>query len=61
MLLHCISPIKKDLNYRFLEILASGGFLLSPQNELTAFYFEEGKEFDTYVNEVDLVDKITRR
>ncbi len=49
----------KDINYRFLEILASGGFLLSPKNETTSIYFDEGKEFDTYTNEIDLIDKIT--
>lgn len=52
------NPNNKDLNYRFLEILASGGFLLSPKNDVTSFYFEDGKEFDSYTNEVDLLDKI---
>ena len=52
------NPNNKDLNYRFLEILASGGFLLSPKNEVTSLYFEDGKEFDSYVCDVDLIDKI---
>ena len=52
------NPNNKDLNYRFLEILASGGFLLSPKNDVTSLYFEDGKEFDSYVNDVDLIDKI---
>lgn len=52
------NPNKKDINYRFLEILASGGFLLSPYNELTSVYFEEGKEFEIYTNSDDLIDKI---
>lgn len=52
------NPNNKNLNYRFLEILASGGFLLSPYNELSSFCFEEGKEFETYINSSDLIDKI---
>jgi len=48
----------QKINYRFFEILASGGFLLSPYNELYSTYFEEGKEFDYYIDEVDLVDKV---
>ncbi len=48
----------KDLNYRFLEILASAGFLLSPVSEITSLHFEEGKEFDSYDDEIDLVDKV---
>lgn len=52
------NPNNKDLNYRFLEILASGGFLLSPDNEITALHFEDGKEYDSYLDEIDLVDKV---
>ena len=58
VLLSMLNPNNKDLNYRFLEILASGGFLLSPYNKITSLYFDEGKEFDTYTSEVDLVDKV---
>ena len=46
------------MNYRFLEILASGGFLLSPVNEITTLHFDEGKEFESYDDEIDLVDKV---
>ena len=52
------NPNNKDLNYRFLEILASGGFLLSPVNEITTLHFDEGKEFESYDDEIDLVDKV---
>lgn len=52
------NPNKKAINYRFLEILASGGFLLSPYNETTSIHFEEGKEFEIYTNSDDLIDKI---
>lgn len=52
------NPNKKHLNYRFFEILASGGFLLSHYDEASLYNFEEGKDFDSYDNETDLIDKV---
>ena len=52
------NPNKKHLNYRFFEILASGGFLLSHYDEVSFLNFEEGKDFDSYENDIDLIDKV---
>lgn len=51
-------PGKQSINYRFFEVLASGGFVISPNFSETAFNFEEGKEYESYSSAVDLVDKI---
>lgn len=48
----------KNLNYRFLEVLASCGFLIAPFNKSVVSNFEEGKEFETYSSDSDLIDKI---
>ena len=48
----------KLINYRCMEILASGGFLISPYSELITRTFEDGKEIETYKNDSELVDKI---
>ena len=48
----------KDINYRFLEVLVSGGFLIAPYNKKIIKYFDDGKEFETYSNDYELVDKI---
>jgi spore maturation protein CgeB len=48
----------KNINYRCLEILSSGGFLISQFNEEIIKYFEDGKELETYTNANDLTDKI---
>ncbi|MBQ8887267.1 MAG: glycosyltransferase [Candidatus Gastranaerophilales bacterium] len=48
----------KNLNYRFLEVLASGGFLIAPHNNKIVKYFEDGKEFETYSSDFELIDKI---
>jgi len=48
----------KDINYRCLEIMASGGFLIAPYNKNIIKTFEDGKEFETYLNVEDLADKI---
>lgn len=53
-----LNPNKANINYRFFEILASGGFLLSHYDECSLYNFEEGKDFETYDNEIDLVDKV---
>ena len=52
------NPDKLAINYRFFEILASGGFLLSHYDESSLYNFEEGKDFEAYDNEIDLVDKV---
>lgn len=48
----------KPLNYRCLEIMASGGFLLAPYNTIITKYFDDGKEFETYKSISELTDKI---
>lgn len=49
---------KKNLNYRCLEILASGGFLITPYNKYTVKQFDDGKDVETYKNFSELSDKI---
>ena len=49
---------KKSINYRCLEILASGGFLIAPYNTKIIKLFEEGKEFESYKSFTELEDKI---
>ena len=53
-----INPNKKNINYRFFEILASCGFLMSYYNEKSLYNFEEGKDYEVFDDEIDLVDKI---
>ncbi len=48
----------KSVNYRCLEIMASGGFLISQYNPKLVKYFDEGKEIETFKNAEDLTDKI---
>lgn len=48
----------KSVNYRFLEVLASGGFLIAPYNKKIVKYFEDGKEFESYSNSDELIDKV---
>lgn len=48
----------KTINYRFLEVLASGGFLIAPLNKNIEKYFDVGKEFETYSSDYELVDKV---
>lgn len=48
----------KSVNYRFLEVLASGGFLIAPYNKKIVKYFEDGKEFESYSNADELIDKV---
>jgi len=47
-----------SMNYRVLEVLASGAFLLTDYVEDTAEYFEEDKDFVFYKSLDDLTDKI---
>jgi len=48
-----------SMNYRVLEVLASGGFLLTDYKEDTAEYFESGRELVFYNNNSDLTEKIS--
>ena len=48
----------KPLNYRAMEITASGGFLILPYNKTVSSVFEIGKEAETYENKGELIDKI---
>lgn len=49
---------KKGINYRCLEVMASGGFLISQKNSDNIKYFDEGKDFETFETKQELVDKI---
>ncbi len=49
---------KKNINYRCLEIMASGGFLLAPYNDVIIKYFDDGKDFETYKTPTELIDKV---
>ena len=48
----------KKINYRCLEVLSSGGFLITPHNKEIIKYFEVGKEIETYKTDFELIDKI---
>ncbi|MCD7779935.1 MAG: glycosyltransferase [Candidatus Gastranaerophilales bacterium] len=48
----------KPINYRCLEITASGGFLIAPYKPNIIKYFDDGYEIETYKSSDDLVDKI---
>lgn len=48
----------KNLNYRLLEVLVSGGFLIAPYNKKIIKHFDDGKEFETYSSDFELVDKV---
>ena len=52
------NPNKTEMNYRCLEITASGGFLIAPEYKNIEKRFELGKEIEVYNNSVDLTDKI---
>lgn len=49
---------KKNINYRCMEILASGGFLIAPYNNIIIRHFDDGKEIETYKTNNELIDKI---
>ena len=53
-----LSEKEKAINYRCMEILSSGGFLLAPYNKTIVKYFDNGKEIETYKTSVDLIDKM---
>ena len=48
----------KSINYRCFEILASGGFLIAPNNKTLLKYFDDGKELETYKSSTELIDKV---
>ncbi|MBQ9244982.1 glycosyltransferase family 1 protein [bacterium] len=48
----------KSINYRCLEILASGGFLITDNTKDLIKYFDEGKELEIFISTDDLADKI---
>ncbi len=49
---------KREISYRTLEILASGGFLITEEQEKIMCQFESGKEIETFSNIDELIDKI---
>ncbi len=49
---------KKSINYRIIEIAASGGFIIAPDNDIIKKQFESGYEIETYKTTDDLIDKI---
>ena len=49
----------KFINYRTLEVLASGGFLISQYNDNIVKYFDDGKELETFKTPDELNDKIS--
>ena len=48
----------KDINYRLLEITASGGFVIAPYSEKAVKQYDDGKDIETYKNIYELTDKI---
>ena len=49
----------KSINYRTLEILASGGFAMSEYNKDIVKYFDDGKDIETFKSSDELTDKIS--
>jgi hypothetical protein len=52
------SDEETPINYKILEILASGGFLLTNEQKKLKNYFQISKHLETYKNAPDLIDKI---
>ena len=53
--------LNSDLNWRFFEIIAAGGFLLTdrvPKNSGINNFFEEGVHFDAYSSDKELIEKV---
>ena len=48
----------KFINYRILEVLAANGFLISEYNIENVKYLDDGKDFETFKTEDELIDKI---
>ncbi len=49
---------KNVFNFRCLQILASGGFLIAPDSKNLEKYFEVGSDLETFSSSEDLIDKI---
>ncbi len=49
---------KKEINYRCMEILVSGGFLIAPYTKKLIKYFDDGCDLETYTSIDNLIDKI---
>lgn len=47
----------KDINYRLLEITASGGFVIAPFSIGAAKQYDKGKDIETYRDIYELTDK----
>lgn len=52
------NPDKETITYRCYEVMAAGGFLLTPYNNALIKQFDDGKELETYKNDDELIDKI---
>ncbi len=52
------SEKEKPINYRCMEIMASGGFLITEYNDVIIENFETGREIETYKTGYELTDKI---
>ncbi len=52
------SKKEKPINYRCMEIMASGGFLITEYNDVVVENFETGRELETYKTDYELTDKI---
>jgi len=51
------SPKPKDINYRLLEITASGGFIEAPYSKTLIKQYDDGRDIETYKNVPELIDK----
>ena len=51
------SPKPKDINYRLLEITASGGFIEAPYSKTLIKQYDNGRDIETYKNITELIDK----
>ena len=47
----------KDINYRLLEITASGAFVIAPYNKFLIKQYDNGKDIETYNDIYELIDK----
>ncbi len=48
----------KEINYRLLEITASGAFIIAPYSKVVIKQYDNGKDIETYRNIEELTDKI---
>jgi spore maturation protein CgeB len=49
-----------SMNYRVLEVLGSGGFLLTDYKQDTANYFQQDEDLVFYKDNKDLIEKIAK-